>query len=194
MNIVIPEVVELWLSNQRNHIELEIGFGTGDFLVNLADFYPEKKFIGVEIQSGFCAKANILADSQNVKNVHFLHGDGRAFLELVPNSRLDAIHFYFPSPADSLQYESPFLFNADDLDFVENIFKKLCVGGICKILTDSKFYFKNICHLFSEFKFVVREWQPYPMHNIPEGYLIDSECERYYREKSGKINKICFIK
>ena len=44
--ILLPEV----FGNENDYV-LEIGFGDGDFLIEMAERHPEKNFLGIEIKT-----------------------------------------------------------------------------------------------------------------------------------------------
>ncbi len=62
-------------------LEVEIGFGLGDFLVQQAQAHPEKDFLGIELGWVFIRRALRKIALAGVKNVRVIQADVRVALE-----------------------------------------------------------------------------------------------------------------
>ncbi|GEM_PF-6938934 len=80
----------------RRH--LEIGFGRGRFLVELATMRAADRLVGVEVRKGLCQSALSRCENAGVDNVRVVYGDVRALLGQFPKASLDAVYFMFPDP------------------------------------------------------------------------------------------------
>ena len=58
-----------------NRSAIEIGFGEGEFLVEIAKDNPGWNYLGIEIKYFRYKKAIALARKENVRNIKFLHFD-----------------------------------------------------------------------------------------------------------------------
>ena len=86
-----------------NPVILEIGFGMGASLVEMAKNAPEKNFIGIEVHSpgvGAC-----LADAREagLTNLRVMCDDaGEVFSNMIPDNSLFTLQLFFPEPKNEL--------------------------------------------------------------------------------------------
>lgn len=120
----------------NNPIVLELGCGKGEYSVGLANAFPEKNFIGVDIKGArfwFGAKEAI---EKNLKNVAFL----RTQIELIDcffdKNEVDEIWITFPDPQIKYKRTKHRLTHPDFLQRYKNILKP---EGIIHLKTDSEF-------------------------------------------------------
>lgn len=120
----------------NNPIVLELGCGKGEYSVGLAEAFPEKNFIGVDIKGArfwFGAKEAI---EKNLKNAAFL----RTQIELIDyffdQNEVDEIWITFPDPQIKYKRTKHRLTHPDFLQRYKNILKP---DGIIHLKTDSEF-------------------------------------------------------
>jgi len=68
----IPVDLSVVFGNKNNFV-LEIGFGDGDFLIEMAQRHPEKNFLGIEIKTKRFKIAVKKAKNEKNGNIKFLH-------------------------------------------------------------------------------------------------------------------------
>lgn len=120
----------------ENPIVLELGCGKGEYSVGLAEAFPEKNFIGVDIKGArfwFGAKEAIAKD---MDNVCFL----RTQIELIDlffdENEVDEIWITFPDPQIKYRRTKHRLTNPIFLNKYKKILKK---EGIVHLKTDSEY-------------------------------------------------------
>lgn len=120
----------------NNPIVLELGCGKGEYSVGLAEAFPEKNFIGVDIKGArfwFGAKEAI---EKNRDNVCFL----RTQIELIDcffaENEIDEIWITFPDPQIKYRRTKHRLTNPVFLDKYKKILKK---NGVIHLKTDSEY-------------------------------------------------------
>lgn len=119
-------------------IELEIGIGNGEFIVNMASMHPERNFVGVELSMHYLRKARNKVASSGLTNVLLVHGEGGTCLsKLFPPSSLSAVYLNFPDPWEKPKHSHRRLV---DKPFICLLASRLCVGGIFMMVTDSHSY------------------------------------------------------
>lgn len=138
LDTIFPQVVPL---------TLEIGFGMGSSLVEMATNEPQKNFIGIEVYLpgiGSClAKANV----RKLTNLRLIYHDALDVLSnMIPDDSLDQIQLFFPDPWYKLRHNKRRIVQPH---FVELIKKKLKIGGMFHIATDCKPYTKHILEVMS---------------------------------------------
>ncbi|HBF88126.1 MAG TPA: tRNA (guanosine(46)-N7)-methyltransferase TrmB [Bacteroidales bacterium] len=82
----------------NNPIVLELGCGKGEYAINLAQTFPEKNFLGVDIKGARMWKGAKYVSENKINNVSFL----RTFIEFTPSCfekhEIDEIWITFPDP------------------------------------------------------------------------------------------------
>lgn len=122
---------------KNNHpIVLELGCGKGEYSVGLAEVFPDKNFIGVDIKGArfwFGAKEAI---NKNLNNVAFL----RTQIELIDcffdANEIDEIWITFPDPQIKYRRTKHRLTHPDFLNRYKKILKP---EGVIHLKTDSEF-------------------------------------------------------
>ena len=79
-------------------IFLEIGFGTGEVLLNLAKKYPERNFIGVEVHKPGVGHLLHQLVAEDVENVRVVSLDVIDVLAALPANALAGVLLFFPDP------------------------------------------------------------------------------------------------
>ncbi|WP_413786895.1 tRNA (guanosine(46)-N7)-methyltransferase TrmB [Psychrobacter urativorans] len=79
-------------------LTLEIGFGLGDSLIEMAAAEPARNFVGIEVHEPGIGKCAYMAGSQNLTNIKIINGDAIQLLKQLPENHIDRIQLYFPDP------------------------------------------------------------------------------------------------
>ncbi|SDE27887.1 tRNA (guanosine(46)-N7)-methyltransferase TrmB [Riemerella columbipharyngis] len=119
-----------------NSIVLELGCGKGEYSVGLAEAFPNKNFIGIDIKGARFWYGAKEALGKGLKNVVFL----RSQIELVDcffaKDEIDEIWITFPDPQIKYRRTKHRLTHPTFLDLYRKILKK---DGIVHLKTDSEF-------------------------------------------------------
>ncbi|MCH9643583.1 MAG: tRNA (guanosine(46)-N7)-methyltransferase TrmB [Gammaproteobacteria bacterium] len=113
---------------------LEIGFGMGQSLCQMARENPDINFIGVEVhRPGVGSLLSDIADAglQNIKV--FCEDVNLVLKQCTPNNSLDRINVYFPDPWPKKRHHKRRLIQAD---FIALLAHKLKQGGLLHLATD----------------------------------------------------------
>ena len=79
-------------------IHIEIGMGTGRFLMDLAALHPEINYIGFERYTSVLLRAVQKMDTLQLPNVHFLCEDAAKLPEIFAPEEVDRIYLNFSDP------------------------------------------------------------------------------------------------
>ena len=146
---IIFKPLILWLKAERpinwqqrfgneKILEVEIGFGYGEFLVRLAQTHPERNFVGLELKWASIQKALRNIAQANVTNVHVIQADARvAFDRLFSPQSLHRIYSLFPDPWPKKRHVKKRLFSHA---FLKLLNSRLVGGGEARIITDYQPY------------------------------------------------------
>lgn len=126
--------------NRRASIDVEIGFGMGEVLMQAAQRSPERNFIGIEqrwerVYKTLCAiTRKQSSDQDTLKNIRILKIDAHVVFErLVAQKTIDFIYCLFPCPWPKKGHIKHRLFSNGFLRLLNSRLKK---GGQIKIVTD----------------------------------------------------------
>ena len=108
---------------------MEIGFNRGRFLRGLAEKFPERNLVGIEIQRRFVWRlANQLGRDGGPKNIRVLWADAKAVSRsLFPESMFSDIYITFPDPWWKRRHVKRRLV---DTDFATELNRVLRPGGV----------------------------------------------------------------
>ena len=119
-------------------IEVEIGFGSGEYLLRRASEYPDRLFIGIEKKSGLITEVAKKVVSLNLENIRLLDScASNVFTYLLPACSLSRAYALFPDPWPKKRHIKYRLFSMQYLRLLNN---RLISGGEALIVTDSEDY------------------------------------------------------
>ncbi|RUM29245.1 MAG: tRNA (guanosine(46)-N7)-methyltransferase TrmB [Aquifex sp.] len=81
------------------NLEVEIGFGRGDFIVKLAKENPEKNFFGIELSQISVEKLMKRVEKENLRNIYCTRIDAYwGFFLLFKDNYIENIYMNYPDP------------------------------------------------------------------------------------------------
>ena len=119
-------------------VVLEIGFGMGQSLVEMAAAAPDKDFIGIEVhRPGVGSLMNGMA-TRGVDNVRIFCEDAVVVIDrCLPPASFDTIRIFFPDPWHKKRHHKRRLIQAP---FVAKLVPLLTRGGFLHLATDWELY------------------------------------------------------
>jgi tRNA (guanine-N7-)-methyltransferase len=128
-------------------VVLEIGFGNGDTLVELAAAAPDKNFLGIEVHEPGVGHCLIAANSAGITNLKLIVHDAIEVLgEQIPPASLARINLYFPDPWPKKRHHKRRIVQPAFLDLCAD---RLESGGTIHIATDWANYAEHIDEVFA---------------------------------------------
>ncbi|MGB1110831.1 MAG: tRNA (guanosine(46)-N7)-methyltransferase TrmB, partial [Gammaproteobacteria bacterium] len=113
---------------------LEIGFGNGDTLAEMALAMPERDFIGVEVHRPGVGHLCMRIQDGEISNLRVLCHDAVELVrDYLPAQSLDAVHIYFPDPWHKTRHHKRRIVNPK---FVDLLAKLVRPGGYLHLATD----------------------------------------------------------
>ena len=126
-------------------LEIEIGFGRGDFLLDRARRYPDRLFVGYETKTKATRLCLTRIERLQIGNLWLSDDDARFNLSrVVVDRRVDLVHILFPDPWWKSQHQVKRLFSPP---FVDLLAAKLRAGGILHFKSDVQEYGELVCYL-----------------------------------------------
>lgn len=132
-------------------VVLEVGFGMGASLVEMAKNAPEKDFIGIEVHPPGVAKLMMLAAEQGVTNLRVYCDDAiEVMAKCLPPKAASAFQLFFPDPWHKKRHNKRRIVQPLFAEQVSSVLKE---GGYFHMATD---------------------WQPYAEHmmEVMEGQTL----------------------
>jgi tRNA (guanine-N7-)-methyltransferase len=84
--------------NARRSIWLEIGFGGGEHLAQLAEQHPQTGFIGCEVFENGIVKLLGQIEQRRLANIRIFADDARLMMAALPPASVDRVFILFPDP------------------------------------------------------------------------------------------------
>jgi tRNA (guanine-N7-)-methyltransferase len=172
--------VQQWLLSSRSPIDIEIGPGTGHWLVRHASQNPEHRCLAIELNKHHCEAIKRSLGKMGLQNVAIANVEAHWLLkEHIELSSIASVHVYFPTPYPRVLGLPHRLLTSDCAD---EIFRILRPGGLVRIATDHISYFRQICRSFGRHQWWQMTW--YPIND--SGELVGTPSERRF----GPWNKV----
>ena len=132
-----PLLLNQIFDNPNQPLDLEIGFGRGQFLRHWAKKYLNRNIIGVEVRKNITELLQKrICDTQLVSNTHIIHGSGERLLaDSLPDHCLDTIFIFHPDPWFKKKHHKRRLVRTNT---VKLITQKLKPSGTLHVSTDVK--------------------------------------------------------
>lgn len=134
--------------NRNAPTVLEIGFGKGEALIEMAKQKPHVNFVGVEVyKSGTGALFNTLKE-QDIKNVRVILADVVPLLtNAIPAHSLSQVYIYFPDPWPKKKHRKRRLLQTEFLDLIKRV---LVPNGYIHFATDWQDYARHATAVLSQ--------------------------------------------
>lgn len=128
-------------------VHLEIGFGMGQALLEMAQQKPSDGFIGIEVHKPGIATVFAELTARHINNVRIFTTDAVEILtKNIPDQSLTTIFILFPDPWPKRNHQKRRLIQPA---FIELATQKLKVGGHLHLATDWQDYAKQMMRVLS---------------------------------------------
>lgn len=137
---IYDEIKGTWNSRyfKNDHpVILELACGKGEYTVGLAQLFPEKNYIGVDVKGARIWKGSQESIERKLINTAFLRTQIQQIDHFFKTSEVDEIWIVFPDPQPGSARKR--LTNPRFLEMYKNILKP---GGIVRLKTDSDLLFQ----------------------------------------------------
>lgn len=129
-------------------LNLEVGFGMGRSLADMAEAAPEQDFIGVEVHLPGVGALLKEIEERGLENIRVYNIDANDVIDLcLPDACLDQVMVFFPDPWHKKKHHKRRLVQPE---FVQRIRHKLRVGGILHLATDWENYAEHMMDVMGE--------------------------------------------
>jgi tRNA (guanine-N7-)-methyltransferase len=126
---------------------LEIGFGMGQSLVDMAEAAPATNFIGIEVHKPGVGRLLHSVVERDVDNIRvYCHDAVEILRDCIPDASLDTLQIFFPDPWHKKRHNKRRLIQPP---FVAQLLTKLKPGGTLHLATDWENYAEQMMAVLS---------------------------------------------
>lgn len=171
----------------ENPIVLEIGCGRGEYTIGLAEKFPHKNFVGIDIKGSRIYHGLKYATENELNNVGFLRSQVLLLERFFEKGEVDEIWLTFPDPRPLEGDEKRRLFSPRFLKLYQQFLKN---GGVLNLKTDNFDLFTYAHELSKELKLKVNAATDdlYESEYLGFCHDIKTAYERRYLSEGVKIN------
>jgi len=127
---------------------LEIGFGNGQSVANMAAAHPENNYLGVEVHRPGVGNLLQLIHKQALANVRVMSDDVYDVLQNnIGDNSLAAVYIYFPDPWHKRCHVKRRIVNPEFMALLE---KKMQKGALLHLATDWRDYAKHMMRVVND--------------------------------------------
>ncbi|MFT6047158.1 MAG: tRNA (guanine-N7-)-methyltransferase [Arenicella sp.] len=127
---------------------LEIGFGNGLSLADMAEAHPEQNYFGVEVHTPGVGGLLVQVKKLGLVNVRVSQDDAVEVLDQqIADGSLDRVQIFFPDPWHKKRHHKRRLIQAE---FVKTLVAKLKPKGIIHVATDWENYAEHILQVLAQ--------------------------------------------
>lgn len=136
------------LFGRDNPKVVEIGFGMGGSLLEMAEAQPETDFIGIEVHPPGVGSLINAAQEKQLTNLKVYLADATDVLsECFADASLDRVQIYFPDPWHKKKHNKRRIIQSK---FLQLIRQKLRLGGVLHMATDWQPYAEQMLALIGQ--------------------------------------------
>lgn len=129
-------------------VVLEIGFGMGTSLVEMAVNEPDKNFIGIEVHRPGVGTCMADANERGVENLRVYEHDAVEVLnDCLDDQSIDRLQLFFPDPWHKKRHHKRRIVQPD---FVQSLRSKLKIGAVFHMATDWENYAEHMLEVMSQ--------------------------------------------
>lgn len=127
---------------------LEIGFGNGRSLAEMAANNPAQDYVGIEVHRPGVGNLLLQIEKLDLNNLRVMNDDAVEVLkQTIANDSLDAVYLFFADPWHKKRHHKRRIVQKE---FVELLRKKLKVGGVFHMATDWEHYAHHMMNVMNE--------------------------------------------
>jgi tRNA (guanine-N7-)-methyltransferase len=121
----------------RSAIWLEIGFGGGEHVAQLAEQHPQTGFIGCEVFENGIVKLLAQIERRRLDNIRIFADNARLIMAALPPSSVDRVFILFPDPWPKRRQHKRRIVSCATLDELAEI---MTDGAELRLVTDERDY------------------------------------------------------
>jgi tRNA (guanine-N7-)-methyltransferase len=190
--IAVPNWQEVY-AHSDCPLHLDIGCARGRFLLAMAQLYPDKNFLGVEIRQQLVVNANQTKDELGLTNLHYLFGNinssALTLLQSLPSNTLKTISIQFPDPWFKKRHNKRRVVQPE---LAKILVDSLAVGGQIFLQSDIEEVAKEMRDRFAAHPLLTQQHSTTWLDTNP--FSVSTERELYVLEQNLPVYRVLFQK
>ncbi|MDR2489864.1 MAG: tRNA (guanosine(46)-N7)-methyltransferase TrmB [Spirochaetaceae bacterium] len=161
-----PQILDFNAVFGRNApLVIEIGFGMGQALAEIAGLNPQVNYLGIEVFKAGVGKLLWEIETRHLSNIRIIEHDAvETLAAMVPDGSVSGFHLFFPDPWPKKRHHKRRLVQGP---FVETLAAKLLPGGYIYFVSDWQEYADYACTELSVVQTLRRSPSPTTNAGIP---------------------------
>jgi len=128
-------------------VYLEIGFGNGESLAEMAHRHPERNYLGIEVHRPGVGHLLLKLEELGCENVRVMRHDAVEVLDtMLPPASLAGVYLFFPDPWHKKRHHKRRILQPSLLDRLARVIRP---GGLFHAATDWQHYAEQMMDLLS---------------------------------------------
>jgi tRNA (guanine-N7-)-methyltransferase len=129
----------------KGPVYLEIGFGNGESLAEMARRHPERNYIGVEVHGPGVGHLLLKLDEFGCDNVRVMKHDAIEVMDqMLPDACLQGVYLFFPDPWHKKRHHKRRILQQPFLDRLARVIRP---GGLFHAATDWEHYAEQMLEI-----------------------------------------------
>ena len=178
------QVLNLRKYTNNKPLWLEIGFGSGEHLLNQAQLNPDVVLFGCEPYINGVASLLAKIKEKRINNIFIYPGDVRNLFDVLPSNSIDRVFLLYPDPWPKKRHNRRRFVNPEYLIPLCRVMK---IAAQFRIATDVKEYCSHAFQEVLKLDFILKEQNKNDFSFPWEGWL-----PTRYEKKAQKDNKISY--
>jgi len=172
-------------------LTLEVACGKGEYTIGLAEVFPEKNFIGIDLKGDRIWSGSQVAMQKNLNNVGFVRSRVEMLSKTFAPGEVEEIWLTFPDPRPKDRDEKHRLTNIYFLNLYRSI---LSDNGWFRFKTDNSFIFDYTFEVLKDFRVRNLEYTRDLYHSdlLAEHHGLKTKYEKVWTEKGETIKYMKF--
>ncbi|WP_334223841.1 tRNA (guanosine(46)-N7)-methyltransferase TrmB [Thiosocius teredinicola] len=135
------------LFGNDNPVFVEIGFGNGESLADMARRHPERNYLGIEVHGPGVGHLLLKLEESGCTNVRVARHDAIEVLDhMIPAASLSGVYLFFPDPWHKKRHHKRRILQRS---FLDKIARALKPGGFFHAATDWEHYAEHMMDVLS---------------------------------------------
>ncbi len=173
-------------------LHIEIGSGSGTFLVNQAIAFGQINFLGIEWANKFYKYTVDRMGRRGIGNVRIIRTEAALFVsEHIKNNCVDCFHIYFPDPWPKRSHHKRRFVSAENVSQMIRCLKK---NGLINIATDHAEYFQWMKNVFEGYEDKLKPVEFVKPAGAKNEELVGTNYERKYIREKRSVFTLAFKK
>ena len=127
---------------------LEIGFGNGESLAEIARQHPENDYLGIEVHRPGVGHLLMRIEELGLSNLRVVCADAVEVLtQHIPDGSLDGVYLFFPDPWHKKRHHKR---RQVQPEWAQLVRRKLRIGGVLHMATDWQDYAEHMLAVLGE--------------------------------------------